>query len=301
MSLQKALTIVGLGEVLWDLLPEGKQLGGAPANFAYWSAVLGNNGIVASRVGDDELGRAAILQLKQRRLDTSHLQQSERYPTGTVRIEVDDRGEAAYAIAEGVAWDHLEWTDDWETLAAQTDAVCFGTLARRNSHSTETISRFIHAAGKALIIFDVNLRQSFYSTSVILESITQSHVIKMNRCELAVIMEIVGMNGLDIADSARLLIDKYRLQLVCVTLGELGSILVNDSEVVVHKGLPVALADTIGSGDGFTAALVYHQLKGSGLEVMSEAANRLGSQIASCKGATSLLNAETVDQIVNPR
>ena len=285
MSGKHQFTIVGLGELLWDQLPGGHQLGGAPANFAYWAAALGDNGVIASCVGADQLGQNAIDFLRRNRVDTAHLQRIASRPTGTVRIELNERGQPDFVIAEDVAWDYLEWTSDWEALARRTDALSFGTLARRSPRSAETISRFIQSADSALIVFDVNLRESFYSTAIIVEALSQSHIAKLNRDELPLVMEIVGTQCRSPADSARFLLDKYDLELVCVTLGADGSRLVTDSEVVEHPAIAVDVVDTVGSGDGFGAALVHHYLRGSSLEVISGAANRLGSLIAGRAGA----------------
>src|SRR5882762_2227682 len=163
-----SFTVVGLGELLWDMFSHGKQLGGAPANFAYMTALLGDRGIVASRVGGDRLGQEAIWHLKSSGLDTAHIQRDGGHPTGKVLVQVDSKGHPEYRICEDVAWDYLEWTTDWQELAIVTDAVCFGSLAQRSEASRSTIRRFLQSVrADAARIFDVNLRQAFFSAEVL--------------------------------------------------------------------------------------------------------------------------------------
>src|SRR6476660_9502999 len=160
-------TVVGLGELLWDLLPEGKQLGGAPANFAYITSLLGDNGIVASRIGNDDLGAEAVRKLDELRLPTTYVQRDAHHPTGVVKVEVDAAGQPRFQIAQPVAWDFMEWTSGWQQLAQQADAVCFGSLAQRTPTSHATIREFVQATRKdAVKVFDVNLRQAFFSADI---------------------------------------------------------------------------------------------------------------------------------------
>ena len=278
--------VIGLGELLWDLLPGGRELGGAPANFAYWSAVLGERGLVASRVGSDEQGREATDCLARAGVDSSYVQLDSSHPTGTVRVEVSETGQPDFTIDELVAWDFLEWTSEWEDLATTSAAVCFGSVAQRSERSRETIERFLDAASaEALIVFDVNLRQSFHSEEVLARSLKRARVAKLNCSELPVVMNEVGLARGGILESARSLIRAFELELVCLTRADRGSLLVTEVDSVEHDGFKVDVVDTVGSGDAFTAALVHHYLKGSSLETISEAGNRLGSWVASQPGA----------------
>ncbi|PYU03779.1 MAG: carbohydrate kinase [Acidobacteria bacterium] len=281
------MLVVGLGEVLWDLFPEGKQLGGAPANFAYITNLLGDRGIIASRVGDDALGNEIQQKLGTLGLESSYLQSDSARPTGTVRVRVDQDGQARFEITDMVAWDFLEWTPAWESLAQQADAICFGSLAQRSPASRETIHKFLGAARPGTArIFDVNLRQAFYSAKVLSESLKFADIAKLNAEELPRVVELLGIPHHGEQPSAERLRFAYGLKLVCVTRGAQGSLLVSEFERHEHPGFRVQVADTVGAGDAFTAALVHHFLRGAGLAAMNEAANRIGAWVASCVGAT---------------
>jgi len=281
------MLVVGLGEVLWDLFPEGKQLGGAPANFAYITNLLGDRGIIASRVGDDALGDEIQQKLGTLGLESSYLQSDSARPTGTVRVRVDQDGQARFEITDMVAWDFLEWTPAWESLAQQADAICFGSLAQRSPASRETIHKFLGAARPGTArIFDVNLRQAFYSAKVLSESLKFADIAKLNAEELPRVVELLGIPHHGEQPSAERLRFAYGLKLVCVTRGAQGSLLVSEFERHEHPGFRVQVADTVGAGDAFTAALVHHFLRGAGLAAMNEAANRIGAWVASCVGAT---------------
>jgi fructokinase len=277
--------IVGLGEVLWDILPERTCLGGAPANFAYITTLLGEKGIVASRVGQDALGEKALRRMQELGLDTTEVQNDSEHPTGTVHVEVDDKGFPRYEIARPVAWDFLTWTPAWQKLAQNADAVCFGSLAQRSEASRETIQQFVQASKQAVKIFDVNLRQSFYSQPVLDYSMRLADIVKFNDEELPKIMALSQLPHQDERSSAQKLIDRFDLKLVCVTRGGCGSLLVTDSAASEHRGFHVHVADTVGSGDAYTAGLVHEYLEGASLECMNEVANRVGAWVASQVGA----------------
>lgn len=278
--------IVGLGEILWDLFPAGRQLGGAPANFAYIASLFGNRGQVASRVGADDLGQAAIEHLKQRGIATASIQRDNLHPTGTVRVEVDAGGQPRFEIAETVAWDFLEWTPDWKQLAAEVDAVCFGSLAQRSPETAATIHNFLRAARPGVVrVFDVNLRQCFFTRDILNRSMGVADIVKLNHEELPRIMHLLELAEGDERSSARRLASLHTLKMVCVTRGPGGSLLVTpDRGIAEHPGYRVKVADTVGSGDAFTAALVYEYLRGSSLDEMSETANRVGAWVASQVG-----------------
>src|SRR5271169_3375713 len=173
--------VVGLGEVLWDLLPERTCLGGAPANFAYITTLMGDHGIVASRVGEDSRGMEALRRMEELGLNIDHVQTDRQLVTGTVQVEVDGKGFARYEIAHPVAWDALEWTLDWQHLASKADAVCFGSLAQRSEPSRTTIRHFLRATPPGTVkVFDVNLRQSYYSPEILAESMELADIVKLN-------------------------------------------------------------------------------------------------------------------------
>lgn len=290
--------VVGLGELLWDLFPKGKQLGGAPANFAYITALLGDTGIVASRVGDDRLGQEALWHLKSSGLDVNRIQRDLSHPTGTVKVEVDSKGQPEYHIIENVAWDFMEFSEDWISLARSTHAVCFGSLAQRNSVSRSTIRAFLSALPSfAIGIFDVNLRQSYFSSEVVRDSLRHAKVLKLNHEEFPRFLDLLQCplrNSVRAASApsdysdvsaARWLCKEFGIQIVCVTRGAAGSLLVTANSQHEHPGFSVKIADTVGAGDAFTAALVHHALRGSSLATMNTAANRMGAWVASQEGA----------------
>ena len=278
--------VVGLGEVLWDLLPGGACLGGAPANFAYITTLMGDRGIVASRVGEDSRGIEALRRLEELGLDIDYVQTDGDRPTGTVHVDVDRNGQPRFEFAPHVAWDHLQWTPDWQRLAEATDAVCFGSLAQRSPTSCQTIQRFLQAApSRTLRIFDVNLRQSFYSQEILAASMKLADIVKLNDDELPKIMSLSRLAHKDDLSSARSLIEEYELELVSITRGGRGSLLVSSKDSSEHPGFKVHVADTVGSGDAFTAGLVHEYLHGASLDLMNEVANLVGAWVASERGA----------------
>jgi|SRR5580700_3279315 fructokinase len=294
----KTYTVVGLGEVLWDLLPGGKQLGGAPANFAYASSLLGDASIVASRLGHDDLGREAAQRIDRLGLVTSHLQTDSEHPTGTVKISVDRDGQPKFKITKSVAWDFLEWSPEWKTVAAQADAVCFGSLAQRSERSRGTIREFLRAVRPSTTrIFDVNLRQSFYSAAVLAESMKLADIVKLNDDELPRVMSLLRLFHEREEDSLRRLRETQGVKLVCLTRGAEGSVLVTVDASDSHPGYPAKVADTVGAGDAFTAGLVHHYLRGASLATMNDAANRMGAWVASQVGGTPKPDAAQLRQI----
>ncbi len=278
--------VVGLGEVLWDLFPGHACLGGAPANFAYITTLMGDQGIVASRVGEDSHGIEALRRLEELGLNIEHVQTDRELPTGTVNVQVDRDGQPRFEIIQPVAWDHLHWTLDWQHLAETADAVCFGSLAQRSSTSRETIRRFLQATSPGTLkVFDVNLRQSFYSSEILVDSMKVADIVKLNNDELPKIMSLTRLPHKDELSSARLLIEKYDLKLVSITRGGRGSLLVAIKNSSEHPGFKVHVADTVGSGDAFTAGLVHEYLHGASLDLMNEVANLVGAWVASEVGA----------------
>lgn len=277
--------MVGIGEVLWDLLPTGKQLGGAPANFAYIAGQLGDKGIVASRVGNDGPGIEIIERLKSFGLDCEGIQRDERHPTGSVLINVEN-GQPFYDIVEGVAWDFLKLTNAWLEIAQSADAVCFGSLAQRCESSRKAIRTFVSSTKEsALRIFDVNLRQRYFSSEILKTSLELANVCKLNHEELPIVGGLIGNRNLSPIDSAKLLREQFELKLVCITRGAEGSLLVSENEVSEIPGLHVEVKDTIGAGDAFTAAMTHGLLRDWNLDMVNEKANEVGAFVASRSGA----------------
>jgi fructokinase len=292
--------IVGIGELLWDLLSAGKQLGGAPANFAYITTLLGDQGIAASRVGGDELGDKAILRLSQLGVSTNFIQRDTNHPTGKVNVKLDSTGQPSFEICAPVAWDFLEWTPQWQKLAEQADAICFGSLAQRSAISQSTIGCFLDATRPdALRIFDVNLRQNFYTQEILSNSIERARIAKLNHDEVPRVMQLFGLEHRDHESSAQRLLSLYNLELVCVTRGPAGSLLVGKDSGCQHAGFPVKVRDTIGAGDAFTAALVHEFLRRSSLDHMNAVANRIGAWVASEAGAMPVLKPDGMEEMLS--
>ena len=294
----KKFTTIGLGELLWDVFPDSRQLGGAPANFAYMTRLLGDEGIVASRVGADELGEEATRRLTALGLNAAFVQRDPTYRTGVVQVELDAQGQPTFQIAEPAAWDYFEWTAVWQSLAQRADAVCFGSLAQRSPQSRQTIFSFLKMIRPGTTrVFDVNLRQAFYSPKILADSAKNADIIKLNHDELPLVVRLLEFPYHDQESAAQWLRQTFRIKLVCITRGAEGSLLAEEDGVHEHPGIRVRVADTVGSGDAFTAALVYHYLRGGSLASMNEAANRMGAWVASQTGATPAADKSQLELI----
>jgi fructokinase len=296
--------IVGLGELLWDLLPEGKKPGGAPANFAYHARALGDEGLPVSRIGADPLGRELRERLAALGLPPQHVQTDPQRPTGTVHVALDSRGVPSFTITPEVAWDHLAWEPPLAALAARADAVCFGSLAQRSPVSRSTIGAFLSATRPgALRVFDVNLRQSWWSAEVLRDSLGRCSIVKLNETELPVVLQALDLkvhglgSGGGVQEGCRALREAFGLELVCLTLGPEGSLLCTAARTLRSPGVRVEVADTVGSGDAFTAALCHHWLRGASLARTAEAANRYGAWVASQAGPTPAVPADIADAV----
>jgi fructokinase len=296
--------ILGLGELLWDVLPEGPRLGGAPANFTVTAGQLGNHAVLLSRIGRDDPGRTAVDRLDPLPVDASLLQVDPAHETGRVTVYFEG-GEPRFTIHQPAAWDFLELSDEWVRLAERADALCFGSLAQRCRESRQTIQTLAAQSSAACIrVFDVNLRPPFYSGEVIQESLELATVVKMSDSEAPLVL---GLLGLPVSegtaeevlrlDAERLLVEFPSLEMVAVTRGANGSLLVTREEWHAHAGIQVKVADTIGAGDAFTAALTHYMLRGADLATLNEAGNRWGAWVASQVGAMPALPEEVRDSI----
>jgi len=294
--------ILGLGELLWDVLPEGPRLGGAPANFSVMAGRLGNHAVILSRVGRDDLGRRALAALEQLDgvpADASSVQLDPEHETGRVTVEFNG-GQPSYTIHDPVAWDFLELSDEWVQLAERADAICFGSLAQRNERSRETIQALVGLTREECVrVFDVNLRAPFYSGEILEESLELASVVKMNDAEVPLVMRLLGLDsevnpetlGVSAlrAGVSCLLKEFPVLKMVAVTRGGEGSLLVTREDFNQHPGIATQVADTIGAGDAFTAAMTHYLLRGASLSTLNEAGNRWGSWVASQAGAMPVL------------
>ncbi|WP_435022029.1 carbohydrate kinase family protein [Tundrisphaera sp. TA3] len=278
--------IVAIGEVLWDCLPSGRKLGGAPANFAFHAQSLGADARIISRVGDDALGREILEQLQKNGLSIQTIEVDEDAPTGTVEVAVDEQGQPSYTIWEGVAWDRIDASPLALATCASADAVCFGSLARRSEVSRRGIGGLVAATGPgALRIFDVNLRPPFVDRGVIEDSLALANVLKLNHDELDV---LAGWFGLEGADARRVagLAARFDLGAIALTRGSSGSLIYRDGVVAEHPGTHARVVDTVGAGDAFTAVLTIGLLDAWSLDEINHRANLVAAFVCSREGAT---------------
>lgn len=284
--------IVGMGEALWDVLPEGKKIGGAPANFAYHVSQFGFDSRVVSAVGNDELGDEILSVFEERKV--KHQLERVNYPTGTVQVTLDAEGVPCYEIKEGVAWDNIPFTDGLKRLALSTRAVCFGSLAQRNEVSRTTINRFLDTMPDMegqLKIFDINLRQGFYTKEIIHESCRRCNVLKINDEELVAISRMFGYPGIDLQDKCWILIAKYNLKMLILTCGTNGSYVFTPGTVSFQETPRVPVADTVGAGDSFTAAFCASLLKGKSVPEAHKLAVEVSAFVCTQSGAMPQLPA----------
>lgn len=288
--------VVGMGEALWDVLPEGKKIGGAPANFAYHVSQFGLPGYVVSAVGDDALGKEIVENFTSNGLN--QLIAEVPYPTGTVQVEIDQAGIPQYDIKENVAWDNIPYTDSLEALAKRTKAVCFGSLAQRNVVSRETINRFLDAmpqSDDSLVVFDVNLRQGFYNKEILCNSMSRCNILKINDEELVTVSRMFGYPGIDLQDKCWILLGKYNLKMLILTCGINGSYVFTPGNVSFQPTPKVEVADTVGAGDSFTAAFISSILKGRSVQEAHSRAVQTSAYVCTRKGAMPILPAELTD------
>lgn len=286
-------SVIGIGEALFDVLPEGKKLGGAPANFAYHVSQFGIESCAVSAKGDDELGKELIAEL-----DAHHLNyqiETVNYPTGTVQVSLDTNGIPAYDIKEGAAWDNMPFTPALEEKAKNCTAVCFGSLAQRNEVSRNTIHRFLDAMPNEegrYKVFDINLRQGFFTKEIITESIKRCNILKINDEELITISRIFGYPGIDLQNKCWLLLGKYNLKMLILTCGVNGSYVFTPGKVSFIETPKVEVADTVGAGDSFTGAFVASILRGKSVREAHELAVKVSAYVCTQNGAMPVLPEE---------
>lgn len=282
----KALAV---GEILWDLLPSGKQLGGAPANFAYHAHALGAEARIVSRVGGDAQGREILDRLRALGLPTDGVGVDASAPTGTVSVELATDGQPRFTIHENVAWDRIVADKTSLAFAARADVVCFGSLAQRSEPSRSSVRELVAAtAAAALRVFDINLRQHFYSRDVVEESLRLANVLKLNDAELPVLAAMFGLGG-GVRNQLAALAQRFALRTVALTRGAHGSLLLAGDAWSEHSGLTVKVADSIGAGDAFAAALALGLLSGRQLDDINRHANEVAAYVCSQPGATPIL------------
>lgn len=284
--------MVGVGEILWDLLPNGRQVGGAPSNVAWHAAQLGLWSVVVSAVGDDDLGRELLVLLDELGIDRSYVAIDPDHPTGTAGVQLDRHGNSTFTITEGVAWDHIALHVGLPHLAVQADAVCVGSLAQRCEASRETIQAFLAATRRdCLRIYDVNLRQHYFNHTILDRTLACCHVVKLNEQEWPVVAKLLDLPH-DLRSGAMAMRRRYDLRVVAVTRGGDGSVLCDANGLHDHAGIDVPVVDTIGAGDAFTAALGVGLLRGLSLAQLHELAARTAAYVCTQAGATPRLPAE---------
>ena len=275
--------IIGLGEILWDMLPTGKQLGGAPANFAYHVCRLGGNGWAISAISDDELGREIKSTLSAKKLNTILEEVNE--PTGTVQVTLNAAGVPTYDITEGVAWDHIPFTERIWDLAKETSAVCFGTLAQRSPESRATIHEFIeNMPAGSLKVYDINLRQNYYDEKIISDSLRLADILKINDEELDIVSKMLSLSGTQ-EERCRAISRAFNLKFVILTKGGDGSEVVLEDKVHISRPGKIDIVDTVGAGDSFTAAFILAYLRGESLEKAHTLATEVSSYVCTKAGA----------------
>lgn len=279
--------IIGVGELLWDMLPSGPQMGGAPANFACHAHALGADATVISRVGVGTAGAELVSRLKGAGVSTAGISFDLEHPTGRVDVNLGNDGQPAYIIQPNAAWDHLETSPEVFAMAERAAAICFGTLGQRSPAARSTIRCIVEATWHdTLRVFDANLRQEYFSEELIHQSLQLADVVKLNDEELQLISPMLGVTASSATDQLQILLERYELRLIACTRGGKGSLLFDGSVMSEHPGLETQVVDTIGAGDSFTAALTMGLLKGWPLGQISDASNRIASFVCSRTGAT---------------
>jgi len=291
-----AHTVLAFGELLWDLIPTGKVLGGAPANFIFRINSFGDDGFLISRIGSDELGDEALAVAKKLQLSTENIQRDEVFPTGTVEVELDELGVPKYNIIKDVAYDHIELTAEVIQLAKKADCLCFGTLIQRYGISKNTLKEVIHEAPQAIKFMDINLRENCYTLKTVKDSLAFTNILKINDEELYSIKKLLGLESDTLRELARELLETYeQLKIVLVTLGTRGAfVLASNGEYYYDPGYQVKMADTIGAGDACSAGFIHSFLDGGSLADSLRLGNAAGALVVSTHGATQPISLDEI-------
>ena len=285
--------LVGIGEILWDILPQGPRLGGAPANFAYYARALGERGIIVSKVGRDSEGEKILAMMRFHGLESKYIAIDDKHPTGMVTVKLDNRGIPQFKIHEDCAWDYLEITPQLRKLAQQVDAVCYGSLAQRSFDSRQSIREFIaQTRSDCLRIFDVNLRAPFYAFEDIDFLLRKSQILKLNEDELWTLAEVFQIENKQEKLIINFFFATYPIELIVLTRGERGSTLYTREKISNSSAFPVKVKDTVGAGDAFTAAVAVGLLYHKGLDKINETANQIAAFVCTQPGAWTPLSDE---------
>jgi fructokinase len=298
MSYHRPFTIAAFGEVLWDLLPDKVIIGGAPFNFAYRINSLGNNAYIISRVGKDEYGEKALEKVRELKMSTKYIQQDSRYPTGTVKVFIDEHKKPDYNIISGVAYDHIQLNDSIISMANSADCLCFGTLARRNRESKETLQALLDSFKGSFRLYDINLRKNCYTQDSIHESLLHTDILKLNDEEANEVNELLELNAKHLPGIAKEILNHYPVQICIITLGPKGVLAISsDGEIVYEPGYRVLMQDPLGAGDAFSAGFISKILSGSDLREACRYGNKLGAIVATQAGATQSITRNEMEVI----
>jgi fructokinase len=290
-------TVLAVGELLWDILPGGMQLGGAPFNFAYRVNSLGDHAIMASRVGQDELGNKAHAAVAALDVDTSFLQRDAQHPTGTVEVHFDEDHQPDYFIVPDVAYDYLQTTPSLRHIARNADCICFGTLAQRSATARQTLGQLLDDGSHALKVLDINLRKDCYSRQTVDQSLAHADVVKLNDDEVRTMNALLQWSCDGVLSLCDEILARYSVQYNIVTFGADGALVcARDATPIYEPGYRVHVADSVGSGDAFTAAFVHRLLHGAGLRDACRFGNLLGAIVATQIGATEPITAAQIEQ-----
>jgi len=284
-GLPPAKIVVGLGEILWDVLPDGRAVGGAPANFVFHTAALGAEAILVNSVGEDANGTELIRRMEEEALSTEYIYRDAQHPTGTVTVRLDESGVPDYTIHEGAAWDFIPWTDSCGELAKRAGAICCGTLAHRSPVSRRTLRRFLESVGKNTVkVVDVNLRQHYYSKELLEQLLSDADIVKLNEVEFCRISSLFFLAGTETERLERLL-ERFSLQLIALTKGGRGSRLKTPEKDSTLAGEEITAVDTVGAGDAFAASLVLDWIQGLDLDLIHKRADAIAATVCLNKGA----------------
>lgn len=280
--------VAGIGELLWDVFPSGKKVGGAPCNFAFHAMQAGCESVVISAVGNDKQGDELLTALESLKINSEFIQRNS-FPTGAVTVSLGEKGQPNYIIHENVAWDNIVFNQQIKSKLKDLNAVCFGSLGQRNPVSASTILELLQAVNPGCLkVFDINLRQQFYTSEIILQSLAFADVLKLNDEELPVLADYFGISG----DEKKLLnnlLTKFKLKYIVYTLGEKGSMILSENELSFRDSPKIEVVDTVGAGDSFTAVIVAGLQKGVSLPEIHELAARTAAYVCTQKGATPVI------------
>jgi fructokinase len=298
MKSERKFKVAAFGEVLWDLLPDASLLGGAPFNFTYRINSLGNEGLMISAIGKDTLGEKALKTISELHISDRYIQVNPDYPTGTVNVFFDELKNPDYEIIRDVAYDFVSFDENLERLILQVDCICFGTLAQRNPVSAQTLQNLLHLFKGRYRLYDLNLRKDCFSRDIIISSLHQTDILKLNRQEAVKLNDLLRLEKNGLEEICRELIKSFQLQYCVITLEQYGSLAGSDGgEMVYNPGFSVELADPLGAGDAFTAGFVDALLRDRSLKEASESGNQFGALVATQKGATQKIEQDDLSQI----